>query len=390
MTQTIHRLFLAAILALAVVACATAVGAAAPPERILVATEGKGYLETVDGYPVLHLKGTPEEMGRQHGRLLKKDITENVNFLLSSRADDAVQVGDITIPRLALAGLVNKVFADKIPPAYMREMQAMAEAAELPVPRVTAANLIPEAFHCSGFALLKKATAGGKLLHGRVLDYAIDQQIQDHAVLVIQEPDGKIPFVNVGYAGFVGSVTGMNAEQISIGQMGGGGVGQWNGVPMSFLIRMALEDARTLDQAVAVFRDNRRTCEYFYVIADGRADSAVGMRAVPEQLDVVTPGQAHRLLPTPVDDTIILSAGQRYQDLVSRIREGLGKFTPESAIRLMDAPVAMSSNLHNALMIPADGVVYVANAARDGSPAYKQKYYRFDMRQLMAERPSAK
>ncbi|MBE3070230.1 MAG: peptidase C45, partial [Planctomycetes bacterium] len=265
MTQTIHRLFLAAILALAVVACATAVGAAAPPERILVATEGKGYLETVDGYPVLHLKGTPEEMGRQHGRLLKKDITENVNFLLSSRADDAVQVGDITIPRLALAGLVNKVFADKIPPAYMREMQAMAEAAELPVPRVTAANLIPEAFHCSGFALLKKATAGGKLLHGRVLDYAIDQQIQDHAVLVIQEPDGKIPFVNVGYAGFVGSVTGMNAEQISIGQMGGGGVGQWNGVPMSFLIRMALEDARTLDQAVAVFRDNRRTCEYFYV-----------------------------------------------------------------------------------------------------------------------------
>ena len=56
----------------------------------------------------------------------------------------------------------------------------------------------------------------------------------------------------------------------------------------------------------------------------------------------------------------------------------------------MDGPVAMGSNLHNALMVPAEGVVYVANAAADGAPAWKQKYYRFDVRCLMRERPPAK
>ena len=35
----------------------------------------------------------------------------------------------------------------------------------------------------------------------------------------------------------------------------------------------------------------------------------------------------------------------------------------------------------------ADGVLDVANAAADGSPAYQQKYYRFDIRSLMRARP---
>jgi len=382
--------FLCALLAgLPILVLATALAGAEAPEpvRRLVAEEGKGYLETVDGYRVLHLKGTPEEMGRQHGVLLKEAVTANVGFLLRERPGETLKVGDFAITRPMLASAMSTIFAGKVPDAYVREMRALAEGAGLPVERVVGSNLIPELFHCSGFALLAKATADGRLYHGRILDYGVDQRLQDHAVLVIQEPDGKVPFANVSYAGFIGSVTGMNTEQISIGEMGGGGVGQWNGVPMSLLVRMVLEGTRSLDEAVAVFRDNPRTCEYYYVIADARADSAVGMRAVPEKVEIVRAGEAHPLLPMPVAQTVILSAGDRYRKLAELIGAGVGKFTPESAIRLMDAPVAMKSNLHDVLMIPAEGVVYVANAAADGAPAWKQRYYRFDVRRLMASRP---
>jgi len=382
--------FLCALLAgLPILVLATALAGAEAPEpvRRLVAEEGKGYLETVDGYRVLHLKGTPEEMGRQHGVLLKEAVTANVGFLLRERPGETLKVGDFAITRPMLASAMSTIFAGKVPDAYVREMRALAEGAGLPVERVVGSNLIPELFHCSGFALLAKATADGRLYHGRILDYGVDQRLQDHAVLVIQEPDGKVPFVNVSYAGFIGSVTGMNTEQISIGEMGGGGVGQWNGVPMSLLVRMVLEGTRSLDEAVAVFRDNPRTCEYYYVIADARADSAVGMRAVPEKVEIVRAGEAHPLLPMPVAQTVILSAGDRYRKLAELIGAGVGKFTPESAIRLMDAPVAMKSNLHDVLMIPAEGVLYVANAAADGAPAWKQRYYRFDVRRLMASRP---
>lgn len=244
--------------------------------------------------------------------------------------------------------------------------------------------------HCSGLALLSKATAEKKLYHGRVLDYGVKMKLQDHAVLIIQEPDGKVPFVNVSYAGFIGSVTGMNLAKISIGEMGGGGVGQWDGIPMSFLVRMVLEDTRTLEEAIGVFKDNPRTCEYYYVIADAAADNAVGIKALPDKLEIIRHGETHPQLQHPVENTVIMSAGDRYNNLARLVAQGYGKFTEASAIRLMDAPVAMNSNLHDALMVPEDAVIYVANARTDGSPAWKQKYYRFDIRSLIRQKPETR
>ena len=360
------------------------------PVRKLIATEGKGYLETVNGYRVLHLKGTPAEMGRQHGTLLKQLIRDNVNFLLRGRegADPKkIELEGGVVARMAVATILNSAFQKQVPQRFMDEMKALAEAAELPFPQVLAANLIPEAFHCSGFALLKEATACGQVLHGRVLDYGVTLRLQERAVLIIQEPDGRQGFVNVSYAGFIGSVTGMNAAGVSIGEMGGGGTGQWKGIPMSFLVRMVLEEATTLDQAVGVFQNNPRTCEYYYVIADALANRAVGMKAVPEKVELVQPGAAHPLLTNPVPSTVVLSAGERYQNLSRLVRDGRGTFTPESAIRLMDAPVAMKSNLHDALMVPGLGVLYVANAGPKGEPAWKQTYHRFDLRELTGQRP---
>lgn len=359
----------------------------AEAQRKLLAVEGNGYLETVDGYPVLHLKGTPEQMGYQHGVLLKKSIRENIEFLLNDALDQDIKIGTLKITSTMIASVLLGAFDKKVPQHFVDEMNALAKGAELPEWKIKVVNLIPEMMHCSGFALLSKATAENKLYHGRVLDYGVKMKLQNHAVLIIQEPDGKVPFVNVSYAGFIGSVTGMNLAKISIGEMGGGGVGQWDGIPMSFLVRMVLEDTRTLEEAIGIFKDNPRTCEYYYVIADAAADNAVGIKALPDKLEIIRHGETHPQLQHPVENTVIMSAGDRYNNLARLIAEGYGKFTQASAIRLMDAPVAMNSNLHDALMVPEDAVIYVANARPDGSPAWKQKYYRFDIRSLMRQKP---
>lgn len=357
-------------------------------KRLLVAVEGDGYLELVDGYRVLHLKGTPEQMGHQHGVLLRNHIRENVDYVLDNGIGEDLEIAGVTIPKKLAGSMLTATFIEKIPPEYTREMQALAKASQVPEWKITAANFIPELFHCSGFALLKEATGTDKLYHGRVLDYAVHLRLQEHVVLIIAEPEGKIPFVNITYAGFIGSVTGMNVEQISIGEMGGGGVGLWNGVPMSFLMRMVLENAHSLDEAISVFNNNPRTCEYYYVIADARSNNAVGMRCTPWEVELIKPGHVHRLLPNPVENTVLMSAGDRYLNLSKIVKDNYGKFSEEKAVRLMDEPVAMKHNLHNVLMIPEDGILYVANAAADKTAAWKQKYYRFDIKELMAAQPS--
>lgn len=363
--------------------------AAAAPEissdRKVIARCGKGFLEEVGGQKVLHVAGTPYEMGYQHGVLLKDNVHSMVRYLLDVKSKDMTMEWNgvkFLTPQRVIAGIqaTQKKF---IPDWYSEELRGLADGSGVPLADVAACNFIPELFHCSGFALSGSATANGEVYHGRVLDYGVDWKLQEHPVLMVARPDGKIPFLNVTYAGFIGSVTGMNAEKVSLGEMGGRGLGKWKGVPMAVLMRWALQEARTLDEAIAVFRDNPRTCEYYYVIADGKTGKAVGMEAGAEKFTTISMGETHQLLPHSVKDAVLLSAGDRYELLVKRVQETHGRIDAGKAIRLMDRPVAMGSNLHNVLFESSTSRFWVAHAGKDGSPAANQPYRGFEFSELL-------
>lgn len=354
-----------------------------------IARCGKGWLEKIDGYPVLHLKGTPYEMGYQHGALLKESARKNLHHMLKVKGDKAlVEVAGVKLKPKHILKLIVTIQDKFVPKKYFEELDGLAAGAGVDRTDARVMNFIPELFHCSGFAIMNSATKDGTLYHGRVLDYAIDWGLQEHAVIIVAEPEGGIPFVNVSYAGFIGCVTGMNAKSVSIGEMGGGGLGHWQGVPMAFLVREALEQGKTLEEAIAVFRDNPRTCQYYYVLADGKTNQAVGMEASWNKFTVIKPGVKHPLLPTPVKDCALLSAGSRYKELVRRVKTGHGKFTAKTALELMSRPVAMKSNLHNVLFEPKTTRFWVANASKDKKPAATQRYYGFRLTALLKRRPA--
>ena len=154
---------------------------------------------------------------------------------------------------------------------------------------------------------------------------------------------------------------------------------------MSYLVRFALENSETLDQALAVFRDRPRTCEYYYVVSDGKIPSARGLHCTPEKMDVVEPGKAHPLLAYPVADTVLLSAGDRYKRLVMRTQAHYGSFGGPEALALMRRPVAMSGCLHAVLFRPTDGRFWVSDAAPDQTPASELPYAQYELTRLMAE-----
>lgn len=359
-----------------------------PSEQRTIARCGAGWLEMVGQYPVLHLKGTPYEMGYQHGALLKEAALKNLGNITKVMTEKAfVKWGPVQIrPRDAVQSIL-KIQRPYVPAEYFEELEGLAAGSGQSVADVTLGNFIPELFHCSGFALMNSATEDGTLYHGRVLDYAIDWGLQEHAVIIVAEPKDGIPFVNVSYAGFIGCVTGMNAEHVSIGEMGGGGIGHWTGIPMAYLVRLALQKGHSLEEALAVFEKSPRTCQYFYVVADGETNEAVGMEASWNRFQTIRPGTAHPLLPEPVADCALLSAGDRYRELVKRAKEGHGKFTAESALRLMDRPVAMKSNLHNVLFEPKSTRFWVSNASLEKVPAAERPYQAFQLSELLQRVP---
>lgn len=369
------------------------------PARKPARTE-QGELRWVEGQRLVMLKGTPEQMGIAHARLLREEATRCLDSVLYSFGTvQTIRTGRWFRHDLeeAYARLEPHIPAD-----HQRELTAMAGELGWDPELIKVLNVFPELFHCSGFAVFDTATRDGVLYHGRVLDYMTTIGLQDAAVTFVVAPEGKIPFVNVGYGGFTGSVSGMNAEGISLGEMGGRGEGQWDGVPMATLMRRALEECHSLEDVMALWTNNPRTCEYYFVFAEakggipatsvvagGGATSvpsrrAVGVAATPQAIEFIQPGQGHELLGPGIVDTLALSAGQRLETLRGRILEKHGNIDEQTALWLMSRPVAMESNLHNVLFIPEQGTLLVANADHR-RPAAERPYVKFDLTALLRE-----
>lgn len=339
-----------------------------------------GELRWIDGQRVALLSGNPEEVGKAHGELLKSEAGRCIDSVLYTFGTaQTIRTGRWFRSELEAA---YKCLAPHIPERHKRETRAMAAALDLNPELVEALNVFPELFHCSGFAVFGKATVDGKLYHGRVLDYMTTIGLQDSATTFIVNVDGQIPFANVGYAGFIGSVSGMNTEAISLGEMGGRGEGQWDGVPMATLMRRALEECSTLDEVMDLWQNSPRTCEYYYVFVDGKTNRAVGVSALPESIEFIHPGQSHPRLGEGVEDAVVLSAGSRLEKLRERVTQKHGEIDAEIGKWLMSRPVAMNSNLHNVLFVPADGILYVANANHK-HPAAERPYVKLDLKKLL-------
>lgn len=385
---------------------------------------GHGFLEMQQGQSILHLQGTPYERGLQHGSLLKEEIQRNIATYIDQNKSPIPGRVDEFMKNIPL-------LLSFVPEHFKEEMEGLSAGSGVPLEKIIALNLFPEMFHCSGITVSGDATKEGDLYHVRVLDYAIGKNLQKTAVLQIVEPNGKIPYLNVSYAGFIGSVTGMNLEKIAIGEIGGLGYGSWKGVPMAFLLREILENATSIAEAKTILQNAPRTCEYYYVISDGKTRESVGVYATADQLKFITPGESYALMapsrlpasyaPDGDNDKFVLTGctlqatpfqtllfeqnqrlamlfrlqppgcllltgypnPERYPVLVDRIGASYGKIDAMTLIDIIRRPVASLSNLHNAIFQPSALKVWIAHAGSNDEPACDQEYQEWDLQELI-------
>ena len=349
------------------------------PQWVAKDPAGHGALGMIGKKRVLVVSGTPEQMGTAHGRLLA-DLVPQVmpRTMALVGAGLAVQKGEWFFDRI---DEIYRRSSPHTPERFLRECRAMAAAAGITERDAICGNFFPELFHCSGVAVRNAASADGRVVHARVLDYMRDINLQKYTVLQVFIPEGGIPWMSVGYAGFLGTVTAMNERGLAIGEMGGRGEGQWDGTPMTFLMREVAEKAETVDQALEIMRRLPRSCEYYYVISDAKRNM-VGVYATPETFLVLQPGQQDPRLPNVPQDTVLMSAGGRAKALSERLQANFGKITPEVMIEIIKRPVAMRSNLHNAVFMPETLDMWFADAGKK-TPACDEPYTRVNLKALL-------
>lgn len=348
-------------------------------KRVAKDPEGHGLLCSVGTKRVLIVEGTPEQMGGAHGRLLADlvpHVTPNTMALVATGY--AVQKGEWFYDHI---DDIYRRAAPHTPERFLRECKAMAAAAGISERDALCGNFFPELFHCSGVAVRGKASADGRVIHARVLDYMRDINLQKYTVLQVFIPKDGIPWMSVGYASFLGTVTAMNERGLAIGEMGGREEGHWNGMPMTFLMREIAERAESVDQAVEIMRKTPRTCEYYYVISDAKRNM-VGVHATAEKVEILQPGEQNPQLPPVPEDTVMISGGSRAKALSARLHENFGKITPELLMAIIKRPVAMKSNLHDAIFMPETLDMWFADAGKK-TPACDEPYTKVNLKTIL-------
>jgi len=244
----------------------------------------KSYLTTVgegaDQIPLVVVKGSPYEMGRQQGELIKEQAQE-----FSTVALQRIQAGDPErFTNKALDEAWNQV-AQHTDPRFLEELKGLAEGTEISLKKLQRLHAIPfiADYSCSSISAWGEATKDGHLYQTRNLDWEMGLRAQEFPLIVVYIPEEGIPHVNITFAGCIGANTGMNAAGIVLSEMGDSPGSDYpfdlNGVHFTTLFRHVLYDADGLDQAIDIFKNAKRTKKYHYVVGDGKNGRAVKMLA---------------------------------------------------------------------------------------------------------------
>jgi predicted choloylglycine hydrolase len=240
-----------------------------------VAKQGNGWREDVDGIRVVHLSGSPHDIGFQHGTLLKPEINFLLNYFIVEESKffgAGVDVMQRNAPRL-----------EKFIPADMiEEMKGIAEGAGVPYEHVLWANTFLDvvsaiwsgvAPNCSNFAVMGSHSGTGHIVHGRNLDWTANEQLAAANTVFVITPDEGISFVSLSWPGMAGTLTGMNAQQISMGEMTSiSDEATMDGTPFMIHLRILLQQAHTLDEAYQILNTLPRTTGYNALVTDGKTD----------------------------------------------------------------------------------------------------------------------
>jgi len=299
--------------------------------------------DMVTGELLLHVRGTPYEMGYQHGMLLSKEITNLCSGFLTPVCMEVgggydmehFQIGYGIMRDIAYTALVP--FIQAYTPQYWAEMKGMADALKVASTPVTFDDLlllntfldityylesISSDHSCSYFAAWSNATCDGKLIQGGNTDFESYNIAPNATIFIVQEPEPDptipgytpgYPFLSVGWIGVVGTLSGMNIEGISVGD-----TTSWTsemsiaGVPYFFLVRSVIQYADNIDAALWIFENTPKTAGFTHVVSDAKVPEA---KVIEISADRVAVRSINPCQPTP-PQTIHTSNHYECEDMI--------------------------------------------------------------------------
>ncbi len=229
-------------------------------------------METRDqfqGIRIVRLSGSPKEMGRQHGKVLQKEIAFITSHLRQIIADHEGKLAGWLSPYF-LPPLTSRLIK-RIPSRYIEEMKGIAEGAGVKYSSILLLNVIEEVremyyrligrfvqpFLCSCFVSRDEA---GRIIWGRTLEYWLGEKILPSLTTVfVYHPDENdgYPFVAIGWPGIISGLTAISRELALVLLASPTKGVNWRGIPEEILTRHIIQHSSSLLKAKALLTPDK-------------------------------------------------------------------------------------------------------------------------------------
>ena len=288
------------------------------------------------GIWVEHLEGAPYEMGRANammaGPLPDRNEAGIVVEFFKHVKNPLVQYG-----LFRLFPLFGGAIAKDVPERYLVELRGYTDVGDDPnwgwiAPHYTR-KLCYHAIHdvgqamvdspllaCTGFVATGDRVAGGHTLLARNFDFDGGPAFDSDKAVVAVKGEGVLGFVHVAIVGLEGVVTGMNEARIGIGVLAAASDARIHlGMPMIFIVREILENARSLDDVQRILDARRGFVSEGILAVDGKTGAATVFEVTPDDVTRLPSGATG----TPTGTTLALSnhfRGPHANDLANHLR----------------------------------------------------------------------
>jgi len=395
---------------------------------------GRSWLARRGGLWVLHLEGSPADIGDAHGHLAGR-LFRNTDVHIDAMLEDRYRGWVGNWAELMLLRWDYRGADAALDEALRSELSTLAAA----LPDDGEGELEPYhrlfLYQCffdltqrlqdvvvegSMFAVApRSSTAGiesGNLVLGRTLSIDFGPDFEADRLVSFYYPDGKYPFVSIGWAGMVGVVTGINARGIFVAANPArtDDAREADAIPLPLVLRKVLEEADTLEQAISMIEAAELRTAGIIMVGDGVQRKAIileaSARADADESRLIRGDDEHAIWATDHmmreafesdahNERIrrTTSSGYRY-DRLAELLSAPGAFEPKDAVALLrdrrgidNADLGLGNrnaleNLHTTQSVVVDATSMVLWVAE--GPSNLGRYRAFDLRHLLARQGS--
>ncbi len=143
---------------------------------------------------------------------------------------------------------------------------------------------------CTSFGTWNERSADSTMIIGRNFDFYVGDKFAEDKIVAFFNPTDGHKFMTITWGGFIGAVSGMNEEGLSVTiNAAKSDYPMASATPVSLVTREILQYAKNIDEAVAIAKKRKMFVSESFLVASAADNKAVIIEKTPGALDVYDP-----------------------------------------------------------------------------------------------------